>query len=139
MPPLVPPHPAISSSPSVPGQTQAGQPLKLAEGRLGDTSKLTCHQCSKQFNTKPLLFSHQVSKLTHILLHDQCRTIKKEYTSCCFCLQGRISVFCSKMCCEQYKTQKNILAVCEWCKQDKVIFDTIAYNQQDLVFCSESE
>nr|XP_012776789.3 zinc finger MYM-type protein 4 isoform X1 [Maylandia zebra] len=110
VPPLVPPHPAISSSPSVPGQTQAGQPMKLAEGRLGDTSKLTCHQCSKQFNTKPLLFSHQ----------------------------GRISVFCSKMCCEQYKTQKNILAVCEWCKQDKVIFDTIVYNQQDLVFCSEN-
>ncbi|XP_030615048.1 zinc finger MYM-type protein 4 isoform X2 [Archocentrus centrarchus] len=109
VPPLVPPHPAISS-PSVPGQTQAGHPLKPAEGQPGDASKLTCHQCSKQFNTKPLLFSHQ----------------------------GRISVFCSKMCCEQYKTQKNILAVCEWCKQDKVIFDIISYNQQDLVFCSEN-
>uniref|UniRef100_A0A3Q0T147 Si:ch211-266o15.1 n=1 Tax=Amphilophus citrinellus TaxID=61819 RepID=A0A3Q0T147_AMPCI len=113
VPPLVPPHPAISS-PSVPGQTQAGHPLKPAEGRPGDASKLTCHQCSKQFNTKPLLFSHQVSKMGHILL-------------CGY-----------KMCCEQYKTQKNILAVCEWCKQDKVIFDIISYNQQDLVFCSEN-
>lgn len=56
-----------------------------------------------------------------------------------FFLQGRISMFCSKTCCEQYKTQKNILMPCECCKQEKVHFDTISYNQQDLVFCSESE
>ncbi|XP_040916228.1 zinc finger MYM-type protein 4 isoform X2 [Toxotes jaculatrix] len=113
VPPLVPPYPAMSS-PSVPGQVQAraptGQPLKPTEGGLSDASKLTCHQCSKQFSTKPLLFSQQ----------------------------GRISMFCSKICCELYKTQKNILALCESCKQEKVAFDIISYNQQDLVFCSES-
>ncbi|XP_067335982.1 zinc finger MYM-type protein 4 isoform X4 [Channa argus] len=112
VPPLVPSYPAISS-PSTPSQTIAkatpSQPLKPAEGGPSDTSKLTCHQCSKQFNIKPLLFSHQ----------------------------GQISLFCSKMCCEQYKTQKNILAVCDFCKVEKVHFDTISYNQQDLAFCSE--
>ncbi|XP_019129180.2 zinc finger MYM-type protein 4-like isoform X3 [Larimichthys crocea] len=112
VPPLVPPYPAMSS-PTVPGQAQtrapAGQALK-PEGGLSDTSKLTCHQCSKQFSFKPLLFSHQ----------------------------GRISMFCSKTCCEQYKTQKNILVMCECCKQEKVLFDTVSYNQQDLFFCSES-
>lgn len=56
-----------------------------------------------------------------------------------FLLQGRISMFCSKTCCEQYKTQKNILVMCECCKQEKVLFDTVSYNQQDLFFCSESE
>ncbi|XP_042356199.1 zinc finger MYM-type protein 4-like isoform X3 [Plectropomus leopardus] len=113
VPPLVPPYPAMSS-PSVPGQVQArapaDKPLKPAEGGPSDSSKLTCHQCSNQINIKPLLFSHQ----------------------------GRISMFCSRKCCEQYKTQKNILIVCECCKQEKVHFDTISYNQQDLVFCSES-
>ncbi|XP_035529892.1 zinc finger MYM-type protein 4-like [Morone saxatilis] len=113
VPPLVPPYPAMSS-PSVPGQTQArapaGQTLKPADGGPNDPSKLTCHQCFKLFNIKPLLFSHQ----------------------------GRISMFCSRTCCEQYKTQKNILVMCEGCKQEKVLFDTISYNQQDLVFCSES-
>ncbi|XP_071327127.1 zinc finger MYM-type protein 4-like isoform X2 [Trachinotus anak] len=113
VPPLVPPYPAMSS-PSVPGQAQArappGQPQKPTEGGHSDASKLTCHQCSKQFNTKPLLFSHQ----------------------------SRISMFCSKTCCEQYKSQKNILALCECCKQEKVPFDIISYNQQELVFCSES-
>ncbi|XP_047466994.1 zinc finger MYM-type protein 4-like isoform X2 [Mugil cephalus] len=104
VPPLVPPYPTMSS-PSVPGQ-----PLKPAEGGLGDSSKLTCHQCSKQFSSKPMLFSHQ----------------------------GRIFMFCNKTCCDHYKTQKNILALCECCKQEKVIYDIISYNQQDLVICSEN-
>ncbi|KAM8914597.1 zinc finger MYM-type protein 4-like [Spinachia spinachia] len=113
VPPLVPPYPTMSS-PSFPGQAQArapaGLPLKPAQGGPSDTSKLTCHQCSKLFNTKPLLLSHQ----------------------------DHISMFCSQTCCEQYKTQKNILIVCEFCKQEKVFFDTINYNQQDLIFCGES-
>ncbi|KAM9354882.1 zinc finger MYM-type protein 4-like [Pholidichthys leucotaenia] len=109
VPPLVPPHPAISS-PSVPAQGQVGQPLKPAESRSGDSSRLTCHQCSKQFTSKPLLFCHQ----------------------------GRISMFCSKTCCEQYKTQKNVQAMCEWCKQENILFDTISYNHHDIFFCSEN-
>uniref|UniRef100_A0A3P8RPA7 TRASH domain-containing protein n=1 Tax=Amphiprion percula TaxID=161767 RepID=A0A3P8RPA7_AMPPE len=113
VPPLVTPYPPMSS-PSVPGQAQAkpppSQPQKPAESGAADIAKLTCHQCSKQFNGKPLLFSHQ----------------------------GHISMFCSKTCCEQYKAQKNILALCEYCKQAKVLFETISYNQQDVVFCSEN-
>lgn len=72
VPPLVPPYPTMSS-PSVPGQAQArapaGPPLKPAEVGLSDTSKLTCHQCSKRFNTKPLLFSHQVRNTAHMYTH----------------------------------------------------------------------
>uniref|UniRef100_UPI003AAE8806 zinc finger MYM-type protein 4 n=1 Tax=Centroberyx gerrardi TaxID=166262 RepID=UPI003AAE8806 len=113
VPPLLPHYPTLSS-PSVPGQAQAkappGQQPKPGEGAPGDPSKLTCHQCSTQFSTKPLLFSYQ----------------------------GRISMFCGKACCEQYKTQRNILALCEYCKVEKVLCDVIRYNQQDLFFCSES-
>ncbi|XP_041668209.1 zinc finger MYM-type protein 4 isoform X2 [Cheilinus undulatus] len=112
VPPLVPSYPTMSS-PTVPGQSQAkapsSQPTKPAEGSPGDVSKLTCHQCSKQFNMKPLLFS----------------------------FQGRIAMFCSKPCSEQYKTQKKILAVCESCKQEKVPFDTFSHNQQEVSVCSE--
>ncbi|XP_028994421.1 zinc finger MYM-type protein 4-like isoform X2 [Betta splendens] len=112
VPPLVPPSSA-TSTPSTPGQTQAratpAQPPKPAEGGVSDASKLTCHQCSKQFNTKPVLFSHQ----------------------------GRMLMFCCKTCCEQYKTQRNILAQCQYCKQERVHFDTISYNKQDVAFCSE--
>ncbi|XP_069391849.1 zinc finger MYM-type protein 4 isoform X5 [Paralichthys olivaceus] len=113
VPPVVPPYIALSS-PSVPGQAPTrvhpGQPSKTTEGGHIDTSRLTCHQCSKHFSSKPTLFSHQ----------------------------GRISMFCSSTCCEQYKTQKNILAVCECCKREKVLFESISYNQQEVVFCSEN-
>lgn len=73
-------------------------------------------------------------------LHDKCNTHHRgDDTNDRVRLQGRICMFCSRTCCEQYKTQKNILAMCECCKQEKVLFDTISYNQQDLAFCSESE
>lgn len=81
VPPLVPPYP-VMSSPSVPGQAQArapaGQPLKPAEGGPSETSKLTCHQCSKQFNIKPLLFSHQVRSTAH--MHIQTFSINRYLT-----------------------------------------------------------
>ncbi|XP_076015505.1 zinc finger MYM-type protein 4-like [Genypterus blacodes] len=110
VPPLVPP-PQTQSSPSAPGQLQAkAASLKPAEAGAQDASRLTCHQCSKHFSTKPLLFSQH----------------------------GRISMFCSKACSEQYKTQKNILGFCEYCKVDKVIYEVINYNQQDVTFCSEN-
>ncbi|XP_034015980.1 zinc finger MYM-type protein 4-like [Thalassophryne amazonica] len=114
VPPLAPPYPALVS-PSVPGQALGkapfGQLPKPAEGGANEASRLTCHKCSKQFGLKPVLFSHQ----------------------------GCMSLFCSKVCCDQYKIQKNILAHCEYCKQEKVLFDVINYNQQELFFCSESE
>lgn len=83
VPPLVPPYPAMSS-PSVPGQTQArapaGQPLKPAEGGQSDTSKLTCHQCSKLFDIKPLLLSHQVRSSAHV--HTQTLNPKFPIATC---------------------------------------------------------
>ncbi|XP_033967038.1 zinc finger MYM-type protein 4-like isoform X1 [Pseudochaenichthys georgianus] len=101
VPPLEPPSQA-------PAKTPAVQPMKPAEVGPKDISKLTCHQCSKEFSTKPLLFSHQAS----------------------------ISMFCSEMCCDQYISQKNVLMPCEICKREKRLHDTLCYNQQDLFFCS---
>ncbi|CAN9502578.1 unnamed protein product [Ophioblennius macclurei] len=101
--------PLVPPSTSAPGQVPS-QPAKPADEPAADTSKVTCHHCGKHFSTKPHLFSHQ----------------------------GRISMFCGRLCSEQYKTQKNILAVCESCKQEKVHFETISYDQTDKVFCSDS-
>ncbi|XP_037097576.1 zinc finger MYM-type protein 4-like isoform X3 [Syngnathus acus] len=111
VPPLVPPSLGLTSS--APGQghprTPAAHSLKAAEGGASDTPKVTCHQCTKQFTTKPLLFGHQ----------------------------DQISVFCSMICCDAYKTQNNILVMCEVCRRDKVPFDTMHYNGKDIFFCSK--
>ncbi|XP_061650929.1 zinc finger MYM-type protein 4-like isoform X2 [Phyllopteryx taeniolatus] len=112
VPPLVPPSLGLTST-SAPGQghprTPLAQPLKQGEGGASDSPKVTCHQCTKQFITKPLLFGHR----------------------------DRISVFCSMTCCDLYKTQNNIHVMCEVCRRDKVPFDTIHYNGKDIFFCSK--
>ncbi|KAK0132547.1 Zinc finger MYM-type protein 4 [Merluccius polli] len=107
VPPLEPPYSDLASQaplapPSSPGHalTQTTPPHR----------QLTCHQCSKLFDTKPLLFSYQ----------------------------GHISMFCNAACCEQYKAQKNIMAQCESCKLENVVFEVLTYNEQDRIFCSQS-
>ncbi|XP_054894741.1 zinc finger MYM-type protein 4-like isoform X2 [Poeciliopsis prolifica] len=112
VPPLVPPHSAVST-PTLPGQAHARspleQPVKLLEDGLSDAIALTCYQCSKQFSNKPLLITHQ----------------------------GRILLLCSKSCCDQYNTQKNVLSVCDYCKEEKVLYEVANFSQQDVFFCSE--
>jgi len=48
-------------------------------------------------------------------------------------------MFCGAACCEQYKAQQNIMAQCESCKLENVVFEVMTYNEQDRVFCSQSE
>ncbi|XP_038128182.1 zinc finger MYM-type protein 4-like isoform X1 [Cyprinodon tularosa] len=113
VPPLVPPQSAVST-PTVPGQAQARspleQPLKPVEDGLSDAVKLTCYQCSKKFSSKPLLLTHQ----------------------------GRISLFCSKGCCDQYNIQKNVLTMCSCCKEEKILYEVTNLGPQDVFFCSEN-
>lgn len=103
-----------------------------------DTSRLTCHQCVRQFSAKPLLLFHQVRR----------RGLSSDPPPSSLCEthsdgrvrpQGRIAMFCGRACCEQFKTQKRVLAVCESCKQEKVLFVTLSFNQQDVHFCSDGE
>ncbi|XP_014851193.1 PREDICTED: zinc finger MYM-type protein 4-like isoform X2 [Poecilia mexicana] len=112
VPPLVPPHSAVST-PSLPGQAHARspleQPVKPLEDGLSDAIALTCYQCNKQFSNKPLLITHQ----------------------------GRILLLCSKSCCDQYNTQKNVLSVCDYCKEEKVLYEVTSFGHQDVCFCSE--
>uniref|UniRef100_A0A087Y5A1 TRASH domain-containing protein n=1 Tax=Poecilia formosa TaxID=48698 RepID=A0A087Y5A1_POEFO len=112
VPPLVPPHSAVST-PSLPGQAHARspleQPVKPLEDGLSDAIALTCYQCNKQFSNKPLLITHQ----------------------------GRILLLCSKSCCDQFNTQKNVLSVCDYCKEEKVLYEVTSFGHQDVCFCSE--
>uniref|UniRef100_A0A3Q3DB84 TRASH domain-containing protein n=1 Tax=Hippocampus comes TaxID=109280 RepID=A0A3Q3DB84_HIPCM len=130
VPPLVPPSLGLTST-SVPGQGHPRTPtalsVKPAEGGPNDGPKVTCHQCTKQFITKPLLFGHKVRQLLfpQHLHHLNSGTV------------DQISVFCSMVCCDVYKTVNNILVMCEVCRKDMVPFDTIHYNGKDIFFCSK--
>lgn len=71
--------------------------------------KLSCHYCKEQFRSKPQLLNHQ----------------------------GSISIFCSNACRFEYKTRKNIIGYCGHCKQEKLIYEKISNNEEEVAFCSE--
>ena len=48
-------------------------------------------------------------------------------------------MFCDAGCCEQYKIQKNIMAPCESCRLENVVFEVLTFNQRERVFCSQGE
>lgn len=71
--------------------------------------KLTCLQCSLLFATKPELLFYK----------------------------GRMFMFCSKACCDEYKRQNKVKALCDYCKLQKTIEDTVRFSGIDKPFCSE--
>lgn len=71
--------------------------------------KLTCLQCSLQFATKPELLFYK----------------------------GRMFMFCGKACCDEYKRQNKVKALCDYCKLQKTIEDTVRFSGVDKPFCSE--
>ncbi|CAL8271511.1 unnamed protein product [Merluccius merluccius] len=93
VPPLEPPYSDLASQAPLAPPSSPGHALTQTTPPHG---QLTCHQCSKLFDTKPLLFSYQ------------------------------------------YKAQKNIMAQCESCKLENVVFEVLTYNEQDRIFCSQS-
>ncbi|XP_072314407.1 zinc finger MYM-type protein 4-like [Eucyclogobius newberryi] len=71
--------------------------------------RLSCYNCKNLFKSKPQLLSHQ----------------------------GALSIFCSSACSFEYKTQKSIVGFCTYCKKEKVIYEKISNNEEDVCFCSE--
>jgi hypothetical protein len=45
--------------------------------------------------------------------------------------------FCGKNCCDEYKKINNVMAMCEYCKIEKIIKETVRFSGADKSFCSE--
>ncbi|CAF92256.1 unnamed protein product, partial [Tetraodon nigroviridis] len=137
VPALVPSHTA-PSSPSIPGRAQAKAPAdalrKSAEA--GEPSRLTCHQCNKQFNVKPVLLCHQIEENPDG--SDDCKLLfRYELTSrnnvhpwrpCTYCsgfslkmlhshYGGRMEEFCKPHCMSQYTVLYYGMGRCDGCRK----------------------
>uniref|UniRef100_A0A3B4BMJ5 TRASH domain-containing protein n=1 Tax=Periophthalmus magnuspinnatus TaxID=409849 RepID=A0A3B4BMJ5_9GOBI len=108
-PPIVPPAPALHKS-EIPPVIEPDQNLTKSDLHK---VQLSCENCKNLFRSKP-----------HLNL--------------CYFLQGSISIFCSNACSFEYKTQKNIVAFCRYCKNEKVLYEKISHNEEDVSFCSEN-
>ncbi|XP_067167432.1 zinc finger MYM-type protein 4 isoform X3 [Apteryx mantelli] len=57
--------------------------------------------------------------------------------SCVVAFQGKMFQFCGKTCCDEYKKRSSVMAMCEYCKIEKIIKETVRFSGIDKPFCSE--
>ncbi|XP_072890859.1 zinc finger MYM-type protein 4-like isoform X1 [Hemitrygon akajei] len=103
--------PVVSSS-SVTTSAAAGlqrlaQSLQVTVGRT--LVRLKCHYCQRLFSSKPELLEYK----------------------------GKMVQFCGKSCCDEYKRINSVVAICEYCRSEKIVKETVKISNVDKPFCSE--
>ncbi|XP_067581525.1 zinc finger MYM-type protein 6 isoform X3 [Pseudorca crassidens] len=71
--------------------------------------KLKCQHCNHLFATKPELLFYK----------------------------GKMFLFCGKICSDEYKKRNKVMAMCDYCKLQKIIKETVRFSGVDKPFCSE--
>ncbi|XP_054026293.1 zinc finger MYM-type protein 4 isoform X4 [Dryobates pubescens] len=99
---------SMSSSSAAAGlQRLAAQSQQVTFAR--PVVKLKCQHCNRLFATKPELLDYK----------------------------GKMLQFCGKTCCDEYKKRSSVMAMCEYCKIEKIIKETVRFSGVDKTFCSE--
>uniref|UniRef100_A0A8C1HCB3 Si:ch211-266o15.1 n=1 Tax=Cyprinus carpio carpio TaxID=630221 RepID=A0A8C1HCB3_CYPCA len=113
-PPFVPPSnqnpvPTYVPTPGVVKSQDTQQQRPIKPPSSSDTVRLMCKQCQNHFSSKPEVFQ----------------------------FKGHAGLFCSRACCDTYKRESSVKALCEYCKIEKVVKDIITYEKQPRSFCCE--
>ncbi|XP_016073584.1 PREDICTED: zinc finger MYM-type protein 6 isoform X1 [Miniopterus natalensis] len=98
---------AISGSAAASLQSLAAQPQQVAS--IHAVVKLKCQHCNHLFATKPELLFYK----------------------------GKMFLFCGKTCSDDYKKKNKVIAMCDYCKLQKIIKETVRFSGVDKPFCSE--
>ncbi|XP_049677180.1 zinc finger MYM-type protein 4 isoform X1 [Accipiter gentilis] len=98
---------SMSSSAAAGLQRLAAQSQQVTFAR--PVVKLRCQHCNRLFATKPELLDYK----------------------------GKTFQFCGKTCCDEYKKRSSVIAMCEYCKIEKIIKETVRFSGIDKPFCSE--
>lgn len=48
-------------------------------------------------------------------------------------------LFCGKTCSDEYKKKNKVMAMCHYCKLQKIIKETVRFSGVDKPFCSEGK
>ncbi|XP_018778113.2 zinc finger MYM-type protein 4 isoform X3 [Serinus canaria] len=100
--------PSSTSTPAAAGlQRLAAQCQQVTFTR--SVVKIKCQHCNRLFATKPELLDYK----------------------------GKMFQFCGKTCCDEYKKKGNMTALCEYCRFEKIIKETVRVSGIDKTFCSE--
>uniref|UniRef100_A0A8C3WD23 Zinc finger MYM-type containing 4 n=1 Tax=Catagonus wagneri TaxID=51154 RepID=A0A8C3WD23_9CETA len=98
---------SITSSAAAGLQRLAAQSQHVGFAR--SVVKLKCQHCNRLFATKPELLDYK----------------------------GKMFQFCGKNCSDEYKKINNVMAMCEYCKIEKIVKETVRFSGADKSFCSE--
>nr|XP_014430491.1 zinc finger MYM-type protein 4 isoform X2 [Pelodiscus sinensis] len=98
---------SMSSSAAAGLQRLAAQSQQVTFART--VVKLKCQHCNRLFATKPELLDYK----------------------------GKMFQFCGKTCCDEYKKRSSVMAMCAYCKIEKIIKETVRFSGIDKPFCSE--
>ncbi|XP_037355949.1 zinc finger MYM-type protein 6 isoform X3 [Talpa occidentalis] len=103
---------AVSPS-NISGSVAASvQPVAAQSQQVASTHtvvKLKCQHCNHLFATKPELLFYK----------------------------GKMFLFCGKTCSDDYKKKNKVMAMCDYCKLQKIIKETVRFSGVDKPFCSE--
>ncbi|XP_006886492.1 PREDICTED: zinc finger MYM-type protein 6 [Elephantulus edwardii] len=100
-------HSSVSGSAAASLQPPGDQSQQVALPRT--VSMLKCQHCNHQFAIKPELLFYK----------------------------GRMFIFCGKTCSDEYKKKNKVVAMCDYCKLQKIVKDTVRFSGVDKPFCSE--
>ncbi|XP_036203592.1 zinc finger MYM-type protein 4 isoform X4 [Myotis myotis] len=98
---------SINSSAAAGLQRLAAQSQHVGFAR--NVVKLKCQHCTRLFGTKPELLDYK----------------------------GKMFQFCGKNCSDEYKKINHVMAMCEYCKIEKILKETVRFSGADKSFCSE--
>ncbi|XP_066125792.1 zinc finger MYM-type protein 4 isoform X4 [Saccopteryx bilineata] len=98
---------SINSSAAAGLQRLAAQSQHVGFAR--SVIKLKCQHCNRLFGTKPELLDYK----------------------------GKMFQFCGKNCSDEYKKINHVMAMCEYCKIEKIVKETVRFSGADKSFCSE--
>ncbi|KAM6399748.1 zinc finger MYM-type protein 4-like [Rhynochetos jubatus] len=98
---------SMSSSAAAGLQRLAAQSQQVTFAR--PVVKLRCQHCNRLFATKPELLDYK----------------------------GKMFQFCGKTCCDEYKKRSSVMALCEYCRIEKIVKETVRFSGIDKSFCSE--
>ncbi|XP_054996476.1 zinc finger MYM-type protein 6 isoform X1 [Sorex araneus] len=101
------PSSSLGDSSAASLQPPAAQSQQVASTRT--LIKLKCQHCNHLFATKPELLFYK----------------------------NKMFLFCGKPCSDDYKKKNKIMAMCDYCKLQKIIKETVRFSGVDKPFCSE--
>ncbi|XP_023385118.1 zinc finger MYM-type protein 6 isoform X4 [Pteropus vampyrus] len=132
--------PKGTNSSAVPlSQGQVSPPSKSAGG--GNTSAISPSSISSSAEASLQSLaaqSHQVAS-THAIVKLKCQNCNHLFATKPELLfyKGKMFLFCGKTCSDDYKKKNKVIAMCDYCKLQKIIKETVRFSGVDKPFCSE--